>query len=85
MASADKNIKTTKPTASPTQSTSTESSETEAIIEIAQAEAKSIMPPEEKVESKDIAVVIPQPPVTKTDSKESLTAENHQRNTTRSS
>jgi len=72
MASADKNIKTTKPTASPTQSTSTESSETEAIIEIAQAEAKSIMPPEEKVESKDIAVVIPQPPVTKTDSKKKV-------------
>lgn len=76
IASADKDIKkTNKSTTSPNQSSSTESSETEAIMEIAQAEAKSIMPPEEKIESKDIAVVIPQPPVTKTDSKKKSTAE----------
>ena len=68
LASAGKNIVNTS-TASSDQSTSTESGETEAIIEIAQAEAKSIIPPEEKVESKDITVVIPQQPVAKTVSK----------------
>jgi len=74
MASADKDIEATKSTAS-NQNTLAESNETEAIIEIAQAEAKSIMPPEEKVESKDIAVVIPQPPVIKTDSKKKGSSE----------
>lgn len=43
-----------------------DSVQTEAIVEIAQAEARSILPPEEKVETKDIPVVIPKPAVPKT-------------------
>ncbi len=76
VASTKKDVKKPdKSTTSPIQSASAENSETEAIMEIAQAEAKSIMPPEEKVESKDIAVVIPHPPVIKTDSKEKSSSE----------
>jgi len=76
MASIDKDIKANKSTVSPgQQSISAESNETEAIMEIAQAEVNSIVPPEEKVEPKDIAVVIPQPPVAKTGSKKKISPE----------
>lgn len=45
------------------QNVSSDSSEKEAIMEIAQAEAQSVLPPEEKVETKDIPLAVP-PPVT---------------------
>ncbi|HEX3019766.1 MAG TPA: transglycosylase SLT domain-containing protein [Chitinispirillaceae bacterium] len=51
------------------QSTTADSSESDAIVEIAKAEAQSSIPPEEKIEIKDVAIVIPQPVVTRTDVK----------------